>query len=323
GGLVFDGVGSPADQARVTSHSDFDIDRFTLSAWIKPDFQGTYYDRIITKGDDSNWALLRNSTGGALLFYVVTDSGWKGVWGSTFVNDNTWHHIGGTYDGTNVRLFIDGVEDPSSPTSVAGAPGMVYTSADILFGETSEGTPREPYEGGLDEVLIYDQALSPAEILNIAAPPVWLNNVVPGDVAGANGFGPIELEPVVGGYMIEVVETDGNAGYVDFYNHRPNAEEPEVYAILDVEMTTTTLGDLVAAFDALDGVAATTDHEMLDMIKSKLGDTDFEIFLTFDNLSTSLSDHQYFAWNLADFPDVVKPLAEASPPLCAWLPNSY
>lgn len=66
-----------------------------------------------------------------------------------------WHHFAVTYDGITIRLYVDGVLTGSTmyPNHKINA-----TASDLLFGSN--------YHGYIDEIAIYDQALTQAQILN-------------------------------------------------------------------------------------------------------------------------------------------------------------
>ena len=75
------------------------------------------------------------------------------------LNEETWHHIAATYDGTHMRLFLDGSEinsiQISGPVVVGGDPAVRLSSS------------AEPLGGMLDEISIYNRALTLEEIQSI------------------------------------------------------------------------------------------------------------------------------------------------------------
>jgi len=68
-----------------------------------------------------------------------------------------WLHVAATYDGAHMRLFVNGVEDASSPHDkpIEASPMSVYIGSSIGGGTLA---------GVLDEVRLYNRALSPVEI---------------------------------------------------------------------------------------------------------------------------------------------------------------
>lgn len=76
--------------------------------------------------------------------------------GDTTVPLNTWHHVVLTYDGSNIKLFLNGKED-TTPVAVSGT---IDTNNYPLFIGSRDGG----FNGTIDEVRIYNRALSPEEI---------------------------------------------------------------------------------------------------------------------------------------------------------------
>jgi hypothetical protein len=82
--------------------------------------------------------------------------------------DGKWHHVVGTYDGTRVRLFVDGAEigygtAASEPMKIMyGLP----TNNDLLVGNYVGGCTA-PFEGEVAEVQVFDRAISQTEIATL------------------------------------------------------------------------------------------------------------------------------------------------------------
>jgi len=73
----------------------------------------------------------------------------------------TWHHIAGTYDGSTIRLYVDGVEKASSSVS-----GPIQTSSTPLYigNKPFSSYSGDYFKGIIDEVRIYNRALLHQEI---------------------------------------------------------------------------------------------------------------------------------------------------------------
>ena len=82
------------------------------------------------------------------------------------INDTSWHHVAVTYDGTNITLYLDGVNISSK-----GAPAsLLASSADLIIGAaTSSGTNNTTsswFNGTIDEVAVWNRSLTANEIAN-------------------------------------------------------------------------------------------------------------------------------------------------------------
>jgi hypothetical protein len=80
------------------------------------------------------------------------------------IGDDNWHHVGFVVDRAKGRvdLFVDGTEAASQQTNSNGTFGSRSTEYDASLGSQYNG----PFglKGEIDEVRIYDRALSPAEV---------------------------------------------------------------------------------------------------------------------------------------------------------------
>lgn len=74
------------------------------------------------------------------------------------VGFNHWYHIAFTYDGSNIRSYLDGVLQNTTP-----ATGSIDTNDSSLRIGWYNSTPN--YDGTLDNIRIYDQALTPSQII--------------------------------------------------------------------------------------------------------------------------------------------------------------
>ena len=163
GALVFDGDGDYVDLGKDPA---FDItNQITVSAWIKVNAFDRNWQTIIAKGD-SAWRLQRNQGNNTLEFacsgIVVPGTRWGSIYGTVDVNDGRWHHVVGTYDGSQICLYVDGKLDVSSKAS-----GPIKINDHTVFiGENSDQSDRF-WNGLIDDVRIYSYALTPEEVAAI------------------------------------------------------------------------------------------------------------------------------------------------------------
>ena len=160
GSLLFDGAD---DYVLLPTESDYDFTTaVTVAVWVNVTSFGVAEQAIITKGDTA-WRLERNAGTNTLQFAVDGLTTNTVVQGSISVNDKKWHHVAGVYDGSQLLLYVDGQLDNS-----ATATGTMSTNnSAVLFGDNAEIGGRY-FKGLMDDVYIYDTALSAASVLALA-----------------------------------------------------------------------------------------------------------------------------------------------------------
>jgi hypothetical protein len=159
GALEFDGEG---DCIEVDNESSFDfVDEITVTAWVNITTVPGKWTAIVTKGN-SAWRLTTRSNERKFHF-AITGVGLGSSWihGEKEVSAGKWHHVAGTYDGANIHLYVDGVEDPASP--VAYDAGLITNDFNVCIGGNSE-KPERCWNGLIDDVQIYNYALSQQEV---------------------------------------------------------------------------------------------------------------------------------------------------------------
>jgi len=167
GALQFDGNG---DYINCGNGPSLQIrNQITMAFWLKtPGFGASTWTALITKGDTS-WRMSRSAiTGNSVHMGIGGTSTASNPWfdAAKRVTDNQWHHIAGVYDGTLARIYIDGVQDAS-----LAATGLLAVSANnVLIGE-NEGARGRYLIGTLDDIRLYNQALSAAQIRALALLP--------------------------------------------------------------------------------------------------------------------------------------------------------
>ena len=149
---------SENDRVEIPDESAFDFTTsMTVECWIKVASFTTNWQAIVTKGDNS-WRLQRYNDTDSLCFHLTNVHYLNG---STSVNDGQWHHVAGTFDGSEMCLYIDGNLDASYATggSIANSDYPVWIGGNAAVNSRS-------FNGKIDEVRIWDYAKSQTEIQN-------------------------------------------------------------------------------------------------------------------------------------------------------------
>jgi hypothetical protein len=162
-GLMFNGIDSYVNMGDVP---ELNVENeITLMAWVYPyDLtDGGEHDPWISKGD--NQYALKNGAGDYFEFFVYDGASWHAPQVPVDSSYNeTWHHYAGTFDGFELKMFIDGEMRLAAPDPYEGP--INTTEYDFYLGSNSQATGRY-FEGILDEVLVYEIALSEEEVLAV------------------------------------------------------------------------------------------------------------------------------------------------------------
>lgn len=114
-GYSFDGSNQYLDGGNNTNLNVGDGD-FTIKAWIKCTDQPSSTETIIGKGSYNSggisYRLVVNSSG--IIRFAIDDDTSAKIAGTFYVSDQTWHQVIGVREGTNIKVYVDGVLDETS-----------------------------------------------------------------------------------------------------------------------------------------------------------------------------------------------------------------
>jgi hypothetical protein len=121
----------------------------------------------------NQWYLrTQNTTGYPYILIANSSDNVETVEGSADIHDLEWHQIAGSWDGTNLRLYIDGVEDANSPQS-GGFTGDISSNAEDFHIGASRA-PTWGLDGWFDHFILFEQVLTAAQIRSLSDDPFQL-----------------------------------------------------------------------------------------------------------------------------------------------------
>ena len=161
--LDFDGSN---DYVAVAQDPNLETTRVSVAVWANID-RFTNWDGIVeycqdNSSDESGW-------------YFCTYNGhveWNvSVNGSLcsllcYPPTSTWTHLVGTYDGQHVRLYMNGAE-VGSGVAAAGSIDWTFTPLELNIGRYYDDNEDVPFDGRIDDVRIYNYALSDQKVLDL------------------------------------------------------------------------------------------------------------------------------------------------------------
>ena len=138
-----------------------DLSKFTISAWIKTT-ANSYQGRIVTLhyGSSGGSSISIMERSGKFDFYLRGENSYYST--GVSINNNQWHLVVLSYDGSTYKAFVDG----SLVYSVASANYSTLGSYNRNIG-TFDGSSTYNFNGNIDEVQIYNISLTADEITSL------------------------------------------------------------------------------------------------------------------------------------------------------------
>jgi hypothetical protein len=185
--LSFDGTG----QVKVSDNLVLEPNAtVTVSAWVNSATSPGLFRYVIAKGAYGCMAAsygLYSGPNGGLEFYVSKSRGsvyaaspdaGQGIW------DGKWHLAVGTYDGSTIRLYVDGVQVGSGTLWPGALEYLLPNSNDFYIGNYP-GCPDHEFVGAIDAVNVWNRTLGATEIAGLMP----ANNDPPGQPTSPTGGG--------------------------------------------------------------------------------------------------------------------------------------
>lgn len=169
GALLLDGVDAFID---VGKPAVLTVSRFTVALWVKGDADSStaVLQDVIKKHasdtmDAGTFAFSYSNTASSFQRACSVNTEPGSNWGiaklTTQLVAGVWNHVACSYDGLVLRAYLNGVEEESTPVASIA----IGTSSLFIGARGSNGnTPNGYFAGQLDDVRIYDNALTEAQI---------------------------------------------------------------------------------------------------------------------------------------------------------------
>jgi Tol biopolymer transport system component len=156
----------------------------TVEAWFKVNDLTTNYQSIAARfgwyPDNDGGYFIYLTSGGKLMFATARNSGeYDFVTSNTTVTTNVWHHVAGVFDGTQLRVYLDGALDGSKSSTfapVSGTRKLAIGAAGPDYSQDSQGNTHYgavfSFNGSIDEVrvstgVLYTSNFTPQQHLSV------------------------------------------------------------------------------------------------------------------------------------------------------------
>ncbi|MFM2439128.1 MAG: hypothetical protein RLZ16_125, partial [Bacteroidota bacterium] len=224
--INFDGVD---DHINFKNNFNLNSGNFSIETWVKSNATNGNIQTILSKhlsptsADGYDLRLVNN----AISFNWNTNS----ITATHAIDTNRWYHIAVTFDGTNYKLYLDGLLDKT----VSGA-NPTSNSIDFILGAMSQNNtiPNNYYNGWMDEVRIWNVSLTADQIRKMMNQEIINDGSgnVKGVIIPKNTSG-LSWTNLVGYYQLNA-NTDINNGYVlDKSSHNINGKIKNIYTSQD------------------------------------------------------------------------------------------
>ena len=157
--LSFDGVN---DWVTVADSASLDLSNtMTLEAWVNPRTVDNWQTLLLKEGAGTMAYELysNNDVNRPAAYFTGTNGTIRAVTGTAALAVGTWTHLAVTYDGANMRLYVNGilVRTTARTGAMIATDGVLHIGGNQVWGG-------EFFSGLIDDMRIYNRALSAAEI---------------------------------------------------------------------------------------------------------------------------------------------------------------
>jgi chitodextrinase len=130
----------------------------TLEAWVNPTTVNSNWRDVIYKGNDNYYLEATSSNASKPDGGLIAGGGYADAFGTAALPASTWSFLAETYDGTTLRLYVNGTQVASTAHTgnIATSTNPLQIGGDSLYGQF--------FNGLIDNVRVYNTALTAAQI---------------------------------------------------------------------------------------------------------------------------------------------------------------
>jgi hypothetical protein len=192
--LKFDGVD---DYLNVKHKRILSPKQVTLECWVKPGRINVYAGLVTnepTNSSNDNGYGFRQRIDNVFWFVVGREGNGIVAASTTIFSADAWYHLAGTFDGSTLILYVNGIPEGSTTTT-----RTINSTYDLKIGALNSLTER--FKGEIDEIRIWKVARTQAEIQSD------MNTIGCGDQNGLVAYYPFN-QGIVGGNNASVNKAD-------------------------------------------------------------------------------------------------------------------
>jgi hypothetical protein len=130
----------------------------TLEAWVNPAKVTSAWRDVIYKGNDNYYLEGTSPTKSTPLVGGTFGGGNTNLYGTAALTPKTWAHLAATYDGSTLRVYVNGTlaSSVAQTGSFATSTNPLQVGGDSIYGQYFSGT--------IDDIRVYNVALTQAQI---------------------------------------------------------------------------------------------------------------------------------------------------------------
>jgi fibronectin type 3 domain-containing protein len=138
----------------------------TLEAWVNPSTVNANWRDVIYKGNDNFYLSATSTNSSRPDAGMIAGGTYADAFGPAKLPANTWSYLTETYDGSTLRLYVNGTQVASTAHtgSIATSTNPLQIGGDSIYGQH--------FAGLIDEVRVYNTALTASQIQTDQASPV-------------------------------------------------------------------------------------------------------------------------------------------------------